>query len=51
VLPVRRYYRDFAQAAPQLTEEIKKQVTVDPEQLLREAEERVEDLEEVSGLM
>lgn len=44
------YYRDFAQAAPQLTEEIKKQVTVDPEQLLREAEERVEDLEEIQLL-
>lgn len=42
-----RYYRDAAQPAPQPEEETKEQANIDPEELLREAEERVEDFDEV----
>lgn len=46
-----RYYRDPAQPAPQ-SEEVEEgrgeRVALDPEALLREAEENVENLDEVS---
>lgn len=48
-----RYYRDPAQPAPQ-SEEVEEgrgeRVALDPEALLREAEENVENLDEVSPL-
>lgn len=44
------YYRDAAQPAPQLTEVVKERVVIDPEELLREAEERVEDIDEIQLL-